>query len=127
MIPNIEKDFQKKVCEQIRISSEGVGRYRVFTPFHFDDGDLLSVVLKKEGKRWALSDEGNIYMRLSYDLEEKDLQKGTRQKIITNALSLSHVHDREGELIVFIEDDNYGDYLYTFIQALLKISDENDG
>ncbi len=44
------------------------------------------------------------------------------QKIITNALSVYKVDDREGELIISIEDDQYGDALYSFIQALfLKV------
>ena len=62
-------------------------------------------------------------MHLTYDLEEKDLQKGTRQKIITNALSMFSVEDREGELVIPIQNDRYGDALYNFIQALLKITD----
>ncbi len=62
-------------------------------------------------------------MHLTYDLDEKDLQRGTRQKIITNALSVFTVHDREGELIISITDDRYGDALYSFVQALLRITD----
>jgi hypothetical protein len=119
----IERDFRKKVCEMLRISSEGVDRFRVFTPFMFEDGDHLSIVLKRENGTWILSDEGHTYMHLTYDLDEKDLQRGTRQKIITNALSVFTVHDREGELIISITDDRYGDALYSFVQALLRITD----
>lgn len=119
----IERDFRKKVCEMLRISSEGIDRFRVFTPFMFEDGDHLSIVLKRENGIWILSDEGHTYMHLTYDLDEKDLQRGTRQKIITNALSVFTVHDREGELIISITDDRYGDALYSFVQALLRITD----
>jgi hypothetical protein len=119
----IERDFRKKVCEMLRISSEGVDRFRVFTPFMFEDGDHLSIVLKRENGKWILSDEGHTYMHLTYDLDEKDLQRGTRQKIITNALSVFTVYDREGELIISITNDRYGDALYSFVQALLKITD----
>jgi len=62
-------------------------------------------------------------MHLTYDLDEKDLQRGTRQKIISNAISVFSVQDREGELIISIPDDRYGDALYSFIQALLRITD----
>jgi hypothetical protein len=119
----IERDFRKKVCEMLRISSEGIDRFRVFTPFMFEDGDHLSIVLKRENGTWILSDEGHTYMHLTYDLDEKDLQRGTRQKIITNALSVFTVYDREGELIISITDDRYGDALYSFVQALLRITD----
>jgi len=122
-LENIERDFKEKVCEKLRLSSEGVNRYRVFTPFMFEDGDHLSIVLRRENGDWLLSDEGHTYMHLTYDLEEKDLQRGTRQKIITNALSVFNVQDREGELVVPIRDDRYGDALYSFVQALLRVTD----
>jgi hypothetical protein len=117
------RDFKNKVTEKLSLSSEGVDRYRVFTPFMFEDGDHLSIVLKRVNGGWILSDEGHTYMHLTYDLEEKDLQKGTRQKIITNALSMFRVEDKEGELLIPIQKDRYGDALYNFIQALLKITD----
>ena len=123
VLRDIERDFKNKVTEKLSLSSEGVDRYRVFTPFMFEDGDHLSIVLKRVNGGWILSDEGHTYMHLTYDLEEKDLQKGTRQKIITNALSMFRVEDKEGELLIPIQKDRYGDALYNFIQALLKITD----
>lgn len=122
-IETIERDFKQKVCENLRLTSEGVDRYRVFTPFLFEDGDHLAIVLKRDQGRWILSDEGHTYMHLTYDLDEKDLQRGTRQKIITSALSAFSVNDRNGELTLGIQDNHYGDALYSFVQALLKISD----
>ncbi len=119
----IERDFREKVCEQVSLVQEGMERYRVFTPFLFEDGDHLAIVLRWENDGWVLSDEGHTYMHLTYDIDEKDLQRGTRQKIITNALSAFRVEDRDGELLSTIQDDHYGDALYSFAQALLKISD----
>ena len=122
-IEKIEKDFRDKVCDKLSIASEGVGRFRVFTPFMFEDGDHLSIVLKGENGGWILSDEGHTYMHLTYDLDEKDLRKDTRQKIISNALSVFSVKDREGELMIDVQEDCYGDALYSFVQALLRITD----
>ncbi len=122
-IETIETDFRRKVGESVRLAGEGVNRYRVFTPFLFEDGDHLAIVLKHEGGRWVLSDEGHTYMHLTYDLEEKDLQRGNRQKIISNALSVYSVEDREGELRLLIPEEQFGDGLFSFVQALLKISD----
>src|SRR5436309_12630486 len=96
-LETIERDFRQKVCEQIQVLPEGVNRFRVFTPFIFEDGDHLAIVLKRAGESWLLSDEGHTYMHLTYDLDERDLRTGTRQKIITNALSSFFVDDREGE------------------------------
>ncbi len=123
VLKDIELDFKNKVSEKLSLSSEGVDRYRVFTPFIFEDGDHLSILLKRRNGGWVLSDEGHTYMHLTYDLEEKDLQKGNRQKIISNALSMFSVEDKEGELVIPIQRDQYGDALYNFVQALLKITD----
>ncbi|MCL4822084.1 MAG: DUF1828 domain-containing protein [Vicinamibacteria bacterium] len=122
-IETIERDFRRTVAENVRLASEGVDRYRVFTPFLFEDGDHLAVVLKLEDGHWVLSDEGHTYMHLTYDLDEKDLHRGTRQKIISNALAAFRVDDRDGELRLTIPDARYGDGLFTFVQALLKITD----
>lgn len=122
-VETIERDFKTKVCEKIRLSGEGVDRFRVFTPFLFEDGDHLAIVLKRENSTWTLSDEGHTYMHLTYDLDEKDLQRGTRQKVITNALSMFRIEDREGELLIRIADEQFGDALYSFIQAIMKVTD----
>lgn len=122
-ITDIERDFKGKVCSELSLSEEGLNRYRVFTPFMFEDGDHLSIVLKNENSKWILSDEGHTFMHLTYEIEDKDLYKGTRQKIISNSLSMFQVEDNNGELVVPIQNDNFGDSLYSFIQALLKISD----
>jgi hypothetical protein len=122
-LETIERDFKTKVCEKIRLASEGVDRYRVFTPFLFEDGDHLAIVLRRDNSSWALSDEGHTYMHLTYDLDEKDLQRGTWQKVITNTLSMFSVEDRDGELLLRVADDRFGNALYSFIQALMKVTD----
>src|SRR5207249_6131189 len=122
-IETIASDFKKKVCEQVRLESEGLNRYRVFTPFMFGDGDHLAVVLRHENGTWVLSDEGHTYMHLTYSMDEASFQKGTRDKIITNALDPFSVEDRDGELQLRIEGGRYGDSLFSFVQALLKITD----
>ena len=122
-VESIERDFRDKVSAQIRLSAEGVDRFRVFTPFLFDDGDHLAIVLRKEGPRWVLSDEAHTYMHLTYDVDEGDLHKGTRQKVISNALSMFRIEDRDGELVLDVPNARYGDALYSFVQGLLRISD----
>jgi hypothetical protein len=122
-LEGIVKDFKNKVCEQLRLVPEGIDRFRVFTPFLFEDGDHLAIVLKRESSQWLLSDEGHTYMHLTYDLDEKDLRTGTRQKIIANALSSFFVNDRHGELVAPISEGRYGDALYSFVQAILRVSD----
>ena len=122
-IETIEQDFHRKVSQKVRLSAEGIDRFRVFTPFLFEDGDHLAIVLKKEGARWVLSDEAHTYMHLTYDIDEKDLHRGTRQTIISNALSTFRIEDRDGELVLGVPGERYRDALYFFVQTLLKITD----
>lgn len=119
----IERALQEKVGAQVRLVAEGRERYRVLTPFRLEDGDHLAIVLRKNGQGWQLTDEGHTYMHLTYEMDEKALQSGTRQKLITNALAGFGVDDREGELTTHVKGEEFGDALYSFVQALLRISD----
>lgn len=122
-IKDIKEAFCSSLCEQIEIFEEKRNYFRVFTPFRFDDGDHLVIVLKKYQEGWCLSDEGHTYMHLSYGMDEEELLTETRQQVISNALSEFQVQDKLGELILPIEDSNYGEGLCNFVQALLKICD----
>ena len=100
-IGTIEQDFQAKVSAKVRLIAEGLNRYRVHTPFRFDDGDHLAIVLKQDGDEWALSDEAHTYMHLTYEMDERDMRdmhRGTRQTIISNALSIFEVEARARRL-----------------------------
>jgi len=119
----VEREFQEKVGAKVRLTREGMDRFRVFTPFLFEDGDHLAVVLKRYADSWILTDEGHTYMHLTYDLDERELRRGNRQKIITTALNSFNVEDREGELVLSVVEDRFGDALYSFVQALMKITD----
>ena len=123
LIKSIEQDFIDKVSAKVRVIPDGRDRFRVFTPFRFDDGDHIAITLKKEQGRWLLSDGGHTYMHLTYDIDERKLFSGTRGKIISNALSTFKVEDRFGELILEVKDSRFGDALYTFAQALVKMGD----
>lgn len=136
----IKKDFQEKVSSKISIISEGTERFRVFTPFRFTDGDHYCIILKRDTSwsriyldangslhdsrdDWMISDEGHTLMHLTYWMEEREIYQGTRYEIIKNALSLYGVEDREGILIKPVQNEAYGDTLFDFIQAIMKITD----
>jgi hypothetical protein len=120
-VRDIEQDFQKKVCDEIRLLPEGLSRYIVTHPFTFDDGDHYIVVLKNVGGEWQLSDEGHTIMHLSY--EDIDLGRGGYREIVNNTVSAFGLVNREGELTLPIPELRFGDALFSFIQALVKISD----
>lgn len=119
----IESDFKDKISSKIRLEPEGKGRFRVFTPFLFDDGDHLCIVLKYWQNRWILTDEGHTLMHLSYNMDIKDIEKGSRHKIIEKSLNMFNLQDENGEFIITVENGAFGDALYSFIQGLVKITD----
>lgn len=122
-IDKIEREFKEKVCNEIKLFEEGKERYRVFTPFRFEDGDHISLVLKSLKNNWILSDEGHTYMHLSYNMDIDSIEKGTRAMIINNTLSSFGIKERDGILYSELNGENHGNIFYSFIQGLIKISD----
>lgn len=118
----IQRQFQQSVASEVTLAPEGADRFRVFIPFGFDDGDEFAIVLKREGDGWLLSDEAHTYMHLSYDIDLDDLRKGQRARIISNALNMFGINDRDGELVIPVQDEQYGDALFSFVQGLARIA-----
>jgi hypothetical protein len=120
---SIEREFKQKICEELEVIPQGLDRYIVQTPISFGDGDTLSIVLRKEDDGWILSDEGHTFLQLTYELDDADLRQPSRRNVIDRTLSALGLRNLDGELILPIPDQRYGDALYSFIQALLKIDD----
>ena len=119
----IERDFKSVVCKEIRLMQEGLDRFKVFTPFIFDDGDHFSIVLKRKNNNWIISDEGHTFMHLSYSMSIDDIEKGTRAKIISNTLENFGITESDGKLSIVFNENNSGNAFYNFIQGLIKITD----
>lgn len=117
----LENELKRKVSAEIDVEREGIDRYIVYTPFMFDDGDHFVIVLKKKDDRWRFTDEGHTFIHMSY--EEIDLSQGTRKSIIDQVLRSFRLDNDAGELCLEVPDGEYGDALFSFIQALVKISD----
>lgn len=107
----------------MRLLEEGVNRYRVFTPFTFDDGDSFSIVLQKNGNGWILSDEGHTFMHMSYEIDMAALERGSRSELLESVLSNFGISESEGSLEIRFEPGEAGNALYSYLQALTKISD----
>lgn len=122
-LSTIQDNLRDIISSKIILLEEGIDRYRVFTPFEFDDGDHFSIVLKKDKDSYIFSDEAHTLMHMSYDMDVSVLNKGNRQKILVNTISNFGIEENNGELLVRVNDDNYGASFYNFIQALVKITD----
>ena len=121
-IETVTQEFRNGVSECVRLSAEGHDRFRVFTPFMFDDGDHLVIVLKRERGGWVLSDEAHTYMHLADELDDDDRQSGICDRVIAKAFAMFRIEDRGGELIHPITNEGYADALFAFAQGLLTIA-----
>ena len=121
----IQNSFKSAVAKSVELFPEGVNRYRIFTPFHFDDGDHFVIVLRKEGSgNWVITDEGHTYMHMSYHMDLSSLEQGTRNAIIEGALEKYGMEEKEGQIVVRIDEPaNAGNIFYNFIHCLISISD----
>jgi len=117
----LQREFKRKVCDEIDVEQEGLDRYIVYTPFMFDDGDHFVILLKKRKEQWHFTDEGHTFMHMSYG--EIDISQGTRKSIIDQVLLSFRLANESGELCLEVPDSQYGDALFSFVQALVKISD----
>ena len=121
----IQDSFKSAVTESVRLFPEGINRCRVFTPFHFDDGDHFVIVLRKdENGNLTITDEGHTYMHMSYHMDLSSLKDGVRNKIIEGVLEKYKVMESEGTIFANIDDmANAGNVFYSFIQCLMSIAD----
>ncbi len=123
-INSIKDDFKKTVCEQIELDPQGEGRFIVKTPFRFEDGDHYTIALKREADGWILTDEASTMLHLSYWMDTDVLEnEGNRKELVDNSLSLFSVENRDGELVKSVTEGRFGDALFSFIQALTKVTD----
>ena len=119
----IERNFREEVSSDVRLVAEGADRYLVFTPFCFDDGDHLTILLKRDGTRWVLSDEAHTLMRLSFDIDYEELERGSIREFIVTTLADFQIEDRDGELILDLTGKQYGVALCSYVQALLTVAE----
>ncbi len=120
----VQNEFRSKVCAQVSLKAEGVNRFRVLTPFRFEDGDHFGIVLRRQpGGEWIFTDEASTLMHLSYWMDDQDIREGNRDELIQGSLAVFSVEDRDGELVIPVSDGQFGDALFSFVQALTKVTD----
>lgn len=119
----LKDEFRNRVSAEIELQPEGVDRFVILTPFRFEDGDHYEIALKREGERWIITDEATTLMHLSYWLDDKALESGNRKDIVSSALSVFAVENRNGELVIPVKDNAFGDALFNFLQAITKVTD----
>lgn len=119
----LEREFRREVGEEVELLAEGTDRFRVFTPFWFDDSDGFVVVLRRDEGRWFLTDEGNTFFHLSDEFEESALRRGGGYRVVAAALTRFGVEDRDGELRLEVPEDRPAEALRSFVGAIGRVAE----
>ena len=122
-VESLREEFRSRICEQVDVQPEGQDRFVVLTPFRHEDGDHFGIVLKRQENDWILTDEASTLMHLSYEIDEKDIDSGNRAELISASLAGFAVENRGGEFVIPVSEEKFGDALFNFVQALMKVSD----
>jgi hypothetical protein len=117
------KDLRALICQDIHIFQEGIDRFVIDTPFGFEDGDSFVIVLKKDEDEWYFTDEGHTLMHLSYTGLDVPAKNTRREFFFHNILKTHYIENENGEFRLHVEDGDFGNSLYTFIEGLTKITD----
>lgn len=116
------RSLRAAVGSEVELHAEGPDRYRVFTPFTFDDGDEFALVYKRSSNGWVLTDEGHTLLHLSYWMEEGDLETGTRRQVIDNAIASVGLRERAGRFEIDADPHDAGGALFAMLQGLTKVT-----
>ena len=98
----------------LKFVPDGIDRYRIETPFRFNDGDHLVIIFVKRDNEWLITDEAHTLIHLA-DEDEGKLQKGI-EEALRYGLECSN-----GELMIGIVKHDPVTALNQFIKALNKI------
>ncbi len=119
----LELNIREAVGAEVSLFPNGLNSYRVLTPFTFDDGDNYAIVINEDKGKWTLTDEGHTLMHMSYDMDERELQKGTRAKIVEGILGRHGVKEEDGALVLSSELDALGFAVFDYIKAITHLTD----
>jgi len=77
---------------------------------------------KKIGKGWLLTDEGHAFMNMSYEMDLAALERGNRAELLESVLNNFGITESDGSLEISFKPEVAGNALYTYLQALTKIT-----
>ncbi len=113
--------LQTAFRDQVVVEPDGIDRFAVGVPLLLDDGDYPTIVVKRDGDRWVLGDEGTTYLRLGYEFDDEQLASPTRRRLIDQTCQRFGLEERRGELLLTAAPGREGLALYDYATALVQI------
>jgi len=114
----------RQLCEDVRVSQRADGELMLETQFRFPDGDTFPISLSGCGDgRLALSDEGDTFMRISYEHDVDSFFKGTRGVLLDHILNEGGVEWERGALTVRTSQERLAEAIFRFGQTITRVYD----
>jgi hypothetical protein len=97
---------------------------QVYVPFYFPDGDGLVVHVRSANGGYEVTDKAHTLLHLSYHTDVDRIRaEGTRSSLFERIRHRHDIEDREGELVAVTDASGIGRTVFSFVQALIEISD----
>lgn len=122
----LQKLLYQQFREVVIVHQRAEGELMVDTQFRFPDGDTFPIHLSecRDGDcRLRLSDEGDTFMRMSYEHDVDLFFKGTRGVLLERILTEGGVKWERGALTVRTSQDQLAEAIFQFGHTLTRVYD----
>ena len=119
---HMAENFTHQVQGAIRVDpTEGGKEFNVNIPFHFYNGEPITIVIRDEGERWVLTDKGQTRKYLSRFNDNETMASDSYKQVFDRACLMYGIESVDGELVREIQTINCVDPFYDFVKGLLQI------
>ena len=120
----IKPAIESALAEDIGLREISDREVQVYVPFYFPDGDGLVVHVRSANGGYEVTDRAHTLLHLSFHMDiERIRAEGTRSSLLERIRGRHDIEDRDGELVAITDAAGIGRTVFSFVQALLEISD----
>lgn len=120
----IKPSIESALTEEIAFREVSDQEVQVYVPFYFPDGDGLVVHVRRSNLGYEVTDKAHTLLHLSYHTDIDRLRaEGTRSSLFERIRHRHDIEDRDGELVAATDAQGIGRTVFSFVQALIELSD----
>lgn len=110
--------IRKKLNNYLNFEPVGSDIFKLILPYYHEDGDMLDIFIREYEGSLLLFDNGLSLMRLSYTFDFTE----SRIKILNDILYSNDVNNKNGNLSIKADYDDFFERLNTFAFTIAKIT-----
>jgi hypothetical protein len=120
----IQSAIESALAEDVDLREISDREVQVYVPFYFPDGDGIVVHVRSTDGRYEVTDKAHTLLHLSYHTDVDRLRgEGTRSSLLERIRGRHDIEDRAGEFVAVTDASGLGRTVFSFVQAVLEISD----